>query len=173
LTAFLLCGLARAVPAQAVDRSPIEAKVKVAMIYNLVKFVEWPDNVFPDPQSSFVISVLGAASFKEALSSLQGKPIKNHVITIRQITRIEDLGTCQVLVVGEGFREHLPAIREKALQKGMFTISDMPGFAESGGMIEFLVNEGKVRFTVNHAAMKAARLVISSQVLKLSYAVID
>jgi hypothetical protein len=47
-------------------------------------------------------------------------------------------------------------------------VSDMPRFAERGGMIQFILEENRVRFQVNLAAAQNAGLVLSSQLLKLA-----
>jgi hypothetical protein len=44
----------------------------------------------------------------------------------------------------------------------------MPGFAKSGGMINFVLEDNRVRFEVNVKAAKDADLNISSRLLALA-----
>jgi hypothetical protein len=47
-------------------------------------------------------------------------------------------------------------------------VGDGDGFAARGGMINFLLEEQKVRFEINTAASQVAGVRISSQLLKLA-----
>ncbi len=48
----------------------------------------------------------------------------------------------------------------------------MQGFLESGGIINFVMEEKKVRFEINMTAAKSAKLKIRSQLLRLAKRVI-
>ena len=47
-------------------------------------------------------------------------------------------------------------------------VAEVPGFARSGGIINFTIKEDKVRFEINPAAAQRANLTISSQLLRLA-----
>jgi hypothetical protein len=48
------------------------------------------------------------------------------------------------------------------------TVSDIPSFTNSGGMIGFELIDNRVRFDVNLAAAEKAGLTLSSQLLKVA-----
>jgi hypothetical protein len=50
----------------------------------------------------------------------------------------------------------------------LLTVSDQPGFAGRGVMVNLVYQDGHVVIEVNHAAIQEANLRISSQVLKLA-----
>jgi hypothetical protein len=50
----------------------------------------------------------------------------------------------------------------------ILTIGDAPGFAKRGGIINFTLEENRVRFEVNVEAAKNAVLTISSRLLALA-----
>ncbi len=61
-----------------------------------------------------------------------------------------------------------------ALDKtNILTVSDMEQFAEHGGMIALTVEDQKVRFSVNIAAVERSGLKMGSQLLKLARIVTD
>ena len=64
-------------------------------------------------------------------------------------------------------RRNLPSIFESSRKKGVLTISDLPKFAEYGGNIGFIEQDGRIRFEINLESAQQARLRISSQLLKL------
>jgi len=55
-----------------------------------------------------------------------------------------------------------------AAVKGRSTliVGDANGFADRGGMIQFVTQENKIRLRINLAAAKAANLTISSKLLR-------
>ncbi len=55
----------------------------------------------------------------------------------------------------------------------MLTVSDIPHFAEQGGVIEFVTQQDKIRFEVNRSAAEQSHLVLSSQLLKVASRVIE
>jgi hypothetical protein len=66
----------------------------------------------------------------------------------------------------------LGAIFSIAKRAGALTVSDIPRFAERGGMIEFINREDRIRFTVNIASIEDARLTVSSELLKVAARII-
>jgi hypothetical protein len=54
----------------------------------------------------------------------------------------------------------------------VLTVGESPRFAERGGMIEFVVEDSRVRFAVNASAAEAAGLALSSELLRVATTVI-
>jgi hypothetical protein len=164
---------ASSVAGQAKASTPTESQVKVAMIYNLAKFIEWPESILPNTAGTLQICYLGDSSLAGNIKQLQNKTVKNRTLVVKQVNRIEDVGSCQILIVGEEFRDRLSLITGSKRFQGVFTISDIEDFAVIGGMVQFYLKNGKIRFKINHAAFKKADLVVSAQVLKLATDVIE
>jgi hypothetical protein len=55
----------------------------------------------------------------------------------------------------------------------VLTISDVGEFARTGGIAEFFVEGGKMRFRVNLGSVKLSRLQLSSRLLSLAELVHD
>ena len=87
---------------------------------------------------------------------------------IAQVSRPEEIGTCQLLFVSYSERRNLAAILDSAGRRRVLTVSDIDRFAASGGMIGFVESEGRIRMEVNLEAVRNADLRISSQLLKLT-----
>ncbi len=54
----------------------------------------------------------------------------------------------------------------------ILTVSDIPGFMESGGTIQFVLLENRVRFAVNLNPARKCGIVLSSQLLKVATKVV-
>jgi hypothetical protein len=53
----------------------------------------------------------------------------------------------------------------------VLTVADLPGFAESGGMIGFTTERGRVRVKINAGAVDAACLAVNTKLLRLAQVV--
>jgi YfiR/HmsC-like len=163
LATILVLLLTRAVVAPAAD--PQEYQVKAAMLYNVAKFVEWPVDTTTRPLQ---VCVIGRNPFGVALESLQGKQVHGRPLNIRQVSRIDEIGTCQILFVSSSERRNLAAIVGNGALPGVLTISDLDRFADSGGVVGLVDVDGKIKLEVNLAAAQKAKLKIGSQMLKLA-----
>jgi hypothetical protein len=145
-----------------------EYHVKAAFLYNVARFVEWPNGSFPDDKSSFVFAVIGKDPFGESLDSLKGRTIGNRGIIIKRIADIDGLEKGHILFISDSEKDRLKPILRKADSAKMLTVSDLKGFCEAGGHIAFYLDENKIRFEINNESAQQNGLKISSQLLKLA-----
>lgn len=141
-----------------------EYQVKAAMLYNVAKFVEWPA---APTDSSMQFCVYGKNPFGGALDSLRGKVVHGRKLNVRQISRIDEIGACQILFISSSERRYLPEILDRGELQGVLTISDLERFANIGGIVGFVEVDGKIKLEVNLEAAQKAKIKISSQLLKL------
>jgi hypothetical protein len=69
--------------------------------------------------------------------------------------------------------EHLPSILDRVKAQPMLLISDIDGFANRGGMIEFVTLGDVVRFNINVRSAREAQMSISSKLLELANQVVQ
>jgi len=72
------------------------------------------------------------------------------------------------LFVSSSEKEHIESVIDAMKGLPILTIGDAPGFAKRGGIINFMLEDNKVRFEVNVEAAKHADLTISSRLLTLA-----
>jgi len=65
-------------------------------------------------------------------------------------------------------RKRARAVLEALQGVSVLTVGESEGFIASGGIIEFRLEEGKVRMEISEAAAKRAGLHISAKLLSLS-----
>ena len=172
---LILVALSSVAPGRlfAEDSVPQEYKVKAAFLYNFTLFVEWPAEAFTGNDSPLTVCILGKSPFGDALDSLRSKTAKKRKLVIRQINRVEEMGNCNVLFISTSEKMHLPNILAALKNQKVLTVSDMDGFAQAGGIINFVTLEDKVRFEINLKAAQQSKIKISSQLLKLARDVIE
>ena len=133
------------------------------------KFVDFPDGTFPSPQSLFTICILGQDPFGPFLdNTVSGKMVGEHPVNIERIRRPDDLGSCRIVFISISEAPRIPAVLQSVRQHSILTVGDMPGFANAGGSIEFILEDNHVRFAINTDAALRSRLKISSKLLALA-----
>lgn len=167
-----LCSLALFVKS---SRSEIldEYKVKMAFIYNFVKFIQWPPEAFPTSDSPIVLCILGDDPFGNNKSLIEDKTVGERKFIVRNIRKMEDARVCHMLFVCRSEQNRLNVLLPTLHKSSILLISDIPDFTRMGGMIGFTTSDDKVRFQVNLTAARAANLEISSKLLKLAEIVIE
>jgi hypothetical protein len=168
--ALLSSGCGAPFSAFAQQGKPGEYQVKAVYLFNFGKFIEWP----PDPakRESFDICVLGRDPFGAALdSTLAGEKIGSLKPVARRISSVREAASCAILYVSSSENARVKQILDSVENRGVLTVSDLPGFTNDGGIIQFVFQDNKVRFEVNLAAAEKAGLTFSSQLLKVATAV--
>jgi hypothetical protein len=141
-----------------------EDQFKAAYLFNFVKFVEWPSGVAGD---SLTVCFLGGEGVHEALaSSIASKGVGARKLIARQLEPPATVENCEVLYADAASVDHSLAAGLPVL-----TVSDAPGFATHGGMIELFTENHRLRFVINVAHVNRAGLRISSDLLKLAASV--
>lgn len=167
LALLLLC----AAPALAQDH-PTEPQVKAAYLFNFGKFTRWQAD--RAGVANFQICVLGKDPFGAVLdSTVSGENINGKKIAVKRMLALQDAAECSVLFVSASEENRLPSILATAQQFSILTVSDIPHFAERGGVIGLMLQQGKIRFEVNRDAAEKSRLSLSSELLKVATKVIE
>lgn len=151
------------------DPAPSEYQVKAACIYNFTKFIEWPPEAFPPERSSpFVIGVIGDDPFNGELErAVQNKEVGGRKFVVRHFRNTDEAKSCQILFVSRSVRKSMTDILAAVSALPVLTVSETDRFVQAGGIINFVIEQNKVRFEINAAAAKKARLKVSSQLLNL------
>jgi hypothetical protein len=141
-----------------------ETAVKAAFVYNFAKFIKWPANL--SAADAMTLCVAGTRpELAASLEVLAGKSVQGHTLTVKNNVNAADLDACHVLFLGGDARALAAQARGRA---GLLTVSDMPGFAQSGGIIGLFSEGERVRFEINPRSAEAAGLKVSSQLMKLA-----
>lgn len=159
---------AAAAAAAVVVEESTETQVKAAYVLNFARFTEWPTQAFKDVRAPFVICVLGNADTVSGFSSVDGKTVQGRETRVRANPRGAEMLGCHVLYLSKSdAAQSGPALRTSA-GNPILTVSDMQGFAGSGGMLGLVPVDGRIGFEANAEAARAAGLRFGAQLLKLA-----
>jgi hypothetical protein len=149
--------------------APTEYEVKAAYLYNLGKFVEWPARTATTPPDPFSICVLGHDPFGATLDTLiANETINGKSIVVKRLPKSQDAVGCNILFISSSEEGRLKDILSTLDKANVLTVSDMPQFTRHGGMIQFVLDNNRVRFEINLTSAEHAGLVLSSQLLKVA-----
>ncbi len=152
----------------------LEYRVKAAFLFNFTKFVDWPPNAFTSASAPLEICVLGIDPFGSLLDeAVLGKSINEHPLRIRRVGVSSDIESCRVLYVSDSERANFREMSIRLSKHPILTVADFDGFTNEGGMIRFMILDGKVRFEVNRSNAEQARLTLSSKLLSVAHTVIS
>jgi len=150
-------------------QSANEYQVKAAFLYNFAKFVEWPAQSFKGPDDPLTICIVGQNPFGRMLEdTINGKTLERRSFVVRDVPDIQQVGGCHILFVSSSERKNLQSILESIKTPGLLTVGETEGFAANGGVINFKLESGKVRFEINLEAAAKAGLQIRSNLLSLA-----
>jgi hypothetical protein len=164
---LLLLGvtLALTASAQTVD----EYQVKAAFLFNFAKFVEWPPLTFKTDRDPVRICILGQDPFGSVLKdAVGGKTVLGRPFVVTEVADTNQAAVCQILFIGSSERKRLRSIFAALRTMGILTVGETDGFASQGGIVNFKLEDNRVRLEINQEAAGTARLRISSQVLNLA-----
>jgi hypothetical protein len=146
-----------------------EYQVKAAFLYNFVKFVEWPPGMAGSSQEPIVIGVLGHDPFGLVLDqTFGGKRLADRKFEVRRYGAVEELQLCHLLFISSAEQPGWDRVLKVLQGTAVMTVSDGRGFVKSGGIIELLLEDNKIRFDVNLNVAKRSGLKISAQLLQLA-----
>ncbi|WP_305909374.1 YfiR family protein [Methylomarinum sp. Ch1-1] len=149
----------------------LEYKVKAAYLYNFTKFISWPDK----QSETFNLCILGEDPFGPLLKPLEQRSAMDKPIHLIRLDTLDQARQCHMLYIGDETRvrsAELAASSAVNSLHGVLTVSSQPSFAKSGGMIGFVIKEGRVRLQVNLAALKKNGLKISAKLMEVAELVV-
>jgi len=145
-----------------------EAEIKAALAFKFPVYVRWPDDTPQKNSDVFKCCILGHSPLADLLMHFDGETVMDKTIRVQRLTTIEAIETCHMLFVGDSEKKSLPKIWKAIKGKPILTLGDMKGFAQAGGIINFIRRENSVHFEINPNAGKKAGLEISSKLLRLA-----
>lgn len=144
-----------------------EYQLKAVFLFNFAQFVEWPATAFREPKSPLIIGVLGEDPFGSYLDELvSGEKIGERPLIVRRYKHVEDIAECHIVFVCRSEARELDKIVTRLKGRSILTVGDVDTFSRQGGMVRFVMENGKVRLRINVEAARSCNLTISSKILR-------
>jgi YfiR/HmsC-like len=145
------------------------AGIRLGLLFNFIKFTEWPAGTFSQPTSPLTICLAaGDDDMADGLPALEQRTVQGHPVRTALITRPNQVGACQVLYLPAAGPGRISGFVDAAGNGRVLTVSDHPDFIDGGGMIGLILDDNRYVFEINNEALKQAELRMNPQVLKLA-----
>lgn len=151
---------------QAAEQPSLEYQVKAAFLLNFTKFVEWPADGFADAVSPISICVTGDTPVELALQQIvAGESVRGRKLAALRAPA-EPSKSCQVLFVSKTEKDVSKLLA--GLGRSVLTVGESEGFLADGGMINFVIEDRRVRFDINQKAAANSALKLSSKLFSVA-----
>jgi len=158
-----------AVHAETSDTS-LQQRIKAAFLAKFPAYVEWPASAFHEAQSPLVIGVAGAEPVARELEhaaaarTVNGRPLRVHRLAPGE--RANDC--CHVVFVGaDNGPERTADLVAQARGRPVLTVTDTED-PPAGSVINFHVEDARVRFDISRAAAERNQLQLRAQLLAVA-----
>lgn len=153
----------------AAGQSATEYQVKAAFLFNFAKFVEWPADAFPNADTPLQICVLGQDPFGGDFEQvIEDKTVNGHRLEVAHPDGVPQARACQILFIASSEKQRVRDILQGLAGASVLTVGDTPGFAQIGGVINFVLDDNRVRFEINLRAAERAHLKLSARLLTVA-----
>jgi hypothetical protein len=171
-SALLLVASLVLAPAMAQSASaPTAAAVKAAFLYKFGNYVEWPNTVFRKPDDPLVVGVMGDDAVLANLEQLvTGRLAGSHPVRVRRVRDDEPIDGVHILYVAPASEAKVREALRRA-RGPVLPVTDLPGGLELGAAVNFLFDDGKVRFEASQRAAEQRGLRLSSRLLAVAQTV--
>ena len=125
-------------------------QVKAAFLYNFVTFTTWPAAALATPTDPLRICVFKNDELAaEVDATVRGETIDGHPIVVDRVAAPDEAARCHVLFVPRTESFHEAGLLDAVKQSPVLTIGESDQFLRDGGIVNFVIENGRVRFDVN------------------------
>lgn len=163
IAALTLLMMSTALPAE-----PTDTAVEAAFLPRFARYVTWPVTATPKGSDPFLLCVIGNDPFGGLLDdAARSQLVNGRRIVVRRMDSAAAADSCQIAYVG-GSRSG--AILAALGRKPVLTVTDAINGGQRG-IIDFVLVDGRVRFSIDQSAADKRGLSISSRLLALAVGV--
>lgn len=156
----LALAFALAMPSQAAES---EYAVKAAYLAKFPFYIEWPPGSLGATGTPITLCVVGDDPFGPLLDeAAAGQQVQGRPLTVKRLKSITRESGCHIAYLGHD------AKTEGLRSAPVLLVSDGPA---SGGTVNFVVRDNRVRFTVDDESAAQSGLAISSKLLAVALSV--
>lgn len=142
--------------------------LKVAYIYNIVKFTSWPAATWASPKDPFQLCFYARGNAGDGLQTLQKKEVNGHPIILLRPEENLDFQHCNAFYIDTSERHRYRYLLSLIDPQTVLVISDESPFFHYGGHINLVEKAQRLRFEVNMQQLSRSQLKFSSKLLKLA-----
>jgi len=142
---------------------PLEASVKAAYLAKFAFYVDWPPAAFGSPTAPIALCIVADDAFGALVEeAATGQAVQGRAIAVKRLKAVTRESGCHIAYVGGEAK--LDAVKGSPV----LVVTDAQG---GNGIINFVLRDNRVRFTVDDELAAQFGLNISSKLLNVALAV--
>ncbi len=153
-----------------------EESVKAAILFNLIRFVEWPVSSVADPSAPRIVAIFGQDAQQERMVEMVASAGLSSRVSVLEIRELNELEVCrdsiQVLYVARSAHKLIPQILDLLQARPVLTVCDDEGFVRHGGMMNYVRQNSRIRFDINLDEAEKSRLKMSARLFDLARVIV-
>jgi hypothetical protein len=147
-----------------------EEGVKAAFVYNFAKFTAWPDGAFAGASAPVTVGFVGADALADKFQQVvTGKNANGRDFVIKKLSGAAEAADCQIVYVGDA--SQAAAVVGATKGKPVLTLGESDGFVSAGGMVNFMLDGGKVVFDLDLNVVNANGLKVDTKLRQVARSV--
>ncbi len=155
----LICMLSLSVTAQTTNY-----QVYTLFVVNIARYSAWPHAT-----ADMEITVLGKSKVYEELLKQNGKNVNGHIVKVKQVESIADIGQPHILYVADGKSGLIDKILEATEGKPVMIIGEREGLFKKGAAFSFVILENNtLRYDINNTELEKRQIKLSKNLSSLA-----
>jgi hypothetical protein len=153
--------------------SQLEVAVKASYLTKFGPFVQWPPAAMPAGAAPLHLCVVGVDPFGEMLeAAVHGQLVQGHPVAVVRMRAVDraTAASCHIMFVGKPAGQPTAVTLRTVADLPVLTVTDRSR-GVNGGIIEFVIDNDRVRFDVDDVDARQSGLQISSKLLALAVSV--
>jgi len=164
------CAGASPTAAQVVDdaAAALERSVKAAFVFKFAGFVDWPTQALP-PESPIRIGVMGEEAIVEEIrEAASGRTVEGRRVLAKRVAVGDTLDGVHILFMRDPAFQEIADLIAGLKPDAMLIVTESPGALDLGSIVNFAVDEGRVRFDLSLEAAERRGLRLSSRLITVA-----
>ena len=158
---MVLAGLAL-LWSSAVSAQTSENTLKAVYMEKFSRFVTWPE----DTHERFIITIYGKSPLTQSIKQIYSiQKIKGREVVVKEADVMAEIGETHILYIASNQKQDIPLLLSYIRGRPILTVSHGEGFAKKGVIINFFVEQNRLRFEVNEEALLQSPLQMSFYLL--------
>ena len=89
-------------------------------------------------------------------------------IIVKQFSSAEEVKDCHILYVSKSASSKLSEVISRTSDQPVLIVTDTPGMAKKGSVINFIEDDGKIKFELNQSYAESRGLKVSGSLTSLA-----
>ena len=140
----------------------LERRVKAALLYRFVNYVDWQEAV-QKASAPFTIAIAGADGVASELAEFaSGRTVLNRPLAVRKVRAADIPRDAQVVFIGKGEASQLAAVI-RSIPPNVLIVTESDDGLQHGSVINFIIVEGQVRIEISLDAARRRNFHVCSR----------